>query len=699
MAADLGELWITIKANTTRLASEIQRDAARAGEDAGASAGGGFARKFAGAAAAVGGATLVADFLRDASAAASDLNETVSKTANVFGSAGQGVLDWSKDSATAFGMSQQQALDAASSFGAMFVQLGQSEKAAAANSEAVVKLAADLGSFNNLGTDEVVDMMSSAFRGEYDSIQRVLPAINGTAVANKALEQTGKKSAAALTEQEKAAAVLTLAQEQGALAADDFAETQDGVANHTKIVQAQFADLQAVIGGPLNRVVSIALDVFSSLIGVLTGVATWVGEAWAWMVKFQTPLKVVAGVILTLLLPAMTMLAVQAAVAAAANVVAFASIVGGWLAAGATAVAMSLVMAAAWIVALGPVGLIIAAVAAVVAVLVLLWKKVDWFREFWTAVWETLQEAVAAVVDWLVGTAWPFIKKVCDWIAEVVGWVVGAVKIYLAVLLAVWITVFTKVWDVVKWVFDKVWAFVQWAMEKVWNVVQFYIGLVLKVWDGIRAIWTWVSDIFGRVWTYIRDTVTAIWQVIWDKIGPVVTFVRDTFSGVYSAVRDWLGRVASFVGDKVDAIVGFFTGMKDRVVDAGKNMVRGLWEGIQSMWGWIKDKIMGFVKDALPDVVEKALGIHSPSRVFARIGQNVVLGLRQGIAGERTGLLGDMAALVPAGGLGWAGGAGPAAAPASVQVFIGDERLEARMVRVQQAAAADQAGRLVSAGV
>lgn len=79
----------------------------------------------------------------------------------------------------------------------------------------------------------------------------------------------------------------------------------------------------------------------------------------------------------------------------------------------------------------------------------------------------------------------------------------------------------------------------------------------------------------------------------------------------------------------VDAIISAFLDSLPDIIEVGKNIVRGLWEGIKAMASWIGDKVSGFV-GGLVDGVKGVLGIHSPSRVFAGIGQNMALGLGQG---------------------------------------------------------------------
>lgn len=79
----------------------------------------------------------------------------------------------------------------------------------------------------------------------------------------------------------------------------------------------------------------------------------------------------------------------------------------------------------------------------------------------------------------------------------------------------------------------------------------------------------------------------------------------------------------------VDTIISTFLDSLPDIIEVGKDIVRGLWEGIKAMASWIGEKVSGFV-GGLVDGVKGVLGIHSPSRVFAGIGQNMALGLGQG---------------------------------------------------------------------
>lgn len=219
-----------------------------------------------GLAAATGFALLGAAAVKggiDAIGKASDLNETLSKSSAIFGDNASAMDKWAKGAARSAGLSRQAALEAAAGFGDMFTQIGFTSDNAAKMSKDVVQMSADLGSFNNLDTADVADRMSAAFRGEYDSLQAVIPNINAARVESEALAKTGKKTAKELTAQEKAAAVLAIVHKDGSRAMGDFKKTSGGLANQQKILRAQFENLQGAIGQKLLPVAILLVTWFN----------------------------------------------------------------------------------------------------------------------------------------------------------------------------------------------------------------------------------------------------------------------------------------------------------------------------------------------------------------------------------------------------------------------------------------------------
>ena len=220
----------------------------------------------------LGAATIAAKKAVDA---ASDLNETVSKSQQIFPKTQKQIQAFAATSATALGLSRQQALEGAASFGNFFNQIHIGEKQSAKMSTGLLKLSSDLASFNNANPSDVMESFLSATRGEYDSLQKFIPTINAATVQTEALRMSHKKSAKDLTDSDKALALYAIAQRDAGKAQGDFARTSTGAANQTRILSAQAKNLQATIGTAL-------LPVYNQLLLVLTGkVMPALEELWA----------------------------------------------------------------------------------------------------------------------------------------------------------------------------------------------------------------------------------------------------------------------------------------------------------------------------------------------------------------------------------------------------------------------------------
>lgn len=254
----------------------------------------GLSEKLGKLGAVVAGAS-VGDWLLDAIGKASDLNETVSKSQAIFEGQANSVRQWSQGAAQSMGLSSQAALDAATSFGDMFRQLGDSGPMAAQTSQQVVQLAADLGSFNNLETGDVIDRLSASFRGEYDSLQAIIPNINAARVEQEALTESGKTSASQLTQQEKAHATLAIVMKDGALAQGDFAKTADGAANTAKRNAAAFEDLQAKVGQGLLSAFQALQGVVGATIGAASALADVIGKIAGAFSSLPGPVQMMIG--------------------------------------------------------------------------------------------------------------------------------------------------------------------------------------------------------------------------------------------------------------------------------------------------------------------------------------------------------------------------------------------------------------------
>ncbi len=114
-----------------------------------------------------------------------------------------------------------------------------------------------------------------------------------------------------------------------------------------------------------------------------------------------------------------------------------------------------------------------------------------------------------------------------------------------------------------------------------------------------------------------------------EKLPQVIELGMKMVMAIVRGLAENLPQIVRSVLDMMATIVKTFVSSLPDIVNVGKQIVKGLWEGIKAMGGWIKEKVGGFFSGIVSGVKSK-LGIHSPSRVFAGIGENMALGLGEG---------------------------------------------------------------------
>ena len=201
---------------------------------------------------------------------ASDLNEAVNKAVVTFGKASGVVTEFADTSAKKFGISQRAANEYAATLGVILQGSGIAAKASADMSVDLVKLSADLASFNNIPIDVALEKIRAGLVGESEPLRTVGVLLSEAAVRQKALDMGLIKGKAVMTDAQKVQARYALILEQTSKQQGDFARTADGAANKERILAARMEDLRAKIGQRL-------LPVYVKLLGFIADkVFPWV---------------------------------------------------------------------------------------------------------------------------------------------------------------------------------------------------------------------------------------------------------------------------------------------------------------------------------------------------------------------------------------------------------------------------------------
>jgi hypothetical protein len=225
-----------------------------------------------------------------AAQAASDFNETVSKSGIIFGEASTEIKAFADTAAEALGLSKQAALDAAATMGTFGKSAGLAGADLSNFSIEMVKLSGDLASFHNANPADVALALGAALRGEAEPIRKFGVLLNDAAVKAQAMKMGLYDGTGALDAQAKVLATQQIILQQTSDAQGDFARTSEGAANQQRILKAQVDNAKVSIGQAF-------LPILEAVLPVLVTFATAIGNNTDAFIAFVAVIGTISGAI------------------------------------------------------------------------------------------------------------------------------------------------------------------------------------------------------------------------------------------------------------------------------------------------------------------------------------------------------------------------------------------------------------------
>ena len=186
-----------------------------------------------------------------------------------------------------------------------------------------------------------------------------------------------------------------------------------------------------------------------------------------------------------------------------------------------------------------------------------------------------------------------------------------------------------------------------------WNaVIDFMTSLPEKVGNIVSSIGEWFSSLpekigyalgfaVGKIGEWVGNMVVTVTTEVPKIVSSVVKFFEELPGNIWTAIlktldviSEWRERMVAFVVVEipkiVSSIVEEFKKLPGELKKLGKFIWDGLINGLKDAWSTVTDGIKSFT-DGFVNGFKEALGIHSPSTVFAGIGGYIVQGLANGI--------------------------------------------------------------------
>lgn len=319
----------------------------------------------------------------------------------------------------------------------------------------------------------------------------------------------------------------------------DIAEKQmDNLWDQLALIKDQLIDVAIELGQHIVPILKDSvLPMFEKFVEWVGKLAKWFGDLDPrWQEIILTALAFLAAVGPLLIIVGKIVFAVGQLIPIFSKVGALVKLVGGIFSG----------------VALGPIALIIAAIAAFAAIVFLVIKYWEPLKEFFVRLWEGIKKVFSAVWEWIKDL---FLKY------HPIGLVIShweEIKEF-----------FINLWDRVKEIFGAAWEFLK-------DLFLRYhpIGLVISHWEGIKdffvGLWDKVKTIFKNAVTavidrvkYLRDKFVGYFEKIRDKVSGIWDKVTG---GIKGAVNNIIGHVENMVNWSVRQINRFIGGI-NRVVD------------------------------------------------------------------------------------------------------------------------------------
>ncbi len=424
---------------------------------------------------------------------ASNVQEANNKVGVAFGDSADEVRKFADGAIESCGLAEGTALDMASTFGDMGTSMGLSQGEASKMSTSMVQLSGDLASFKNISNDESMTALNGVFTGETESLKRLGVVMTQANLDNYAMANGFGKTTSEMTEAEKVNLRYAYVMDATKNAQGDFARTVD----------ERTSEASASIG-------EILLPIIAKILGKVS----------EWIQKFTDLDDGTKKILIVIAL-------------LVASIAPIAGIIGGIATVVSAVTTIIPLLGGAFTALVGPIGIVIAIIAGVIAVGVLLYKN-----------WDEIKEKAGQLKDWLgekftaIGTG---IKDA----------VTGAK-------------------DAVTEKFNGIRDTMKSAMSEAKDQVSERLGAIKSAYEenggGLKGIASGTMEAIKQYYKLGYDAINALTggrlgdvaSAFRDKMGEAKNTVSNVMESIKNAFTSKLGEARDFVGNAIQRIKSFF---------------------------------------------------------------------------------------------------------------------------------------------
>lgn len=371
------------------------------------------------------------------------------------------------------------------------------------------------------------------------------------------------------------------------------ATMQDNLAGQLTILKSQLEGLAISIG-------EILMPYIRQIVGWIQGLVDWLNSldegtkkiivTVALVAAALGPVLIVIGKVVGAIGTIMTV--VPQIASAISGVIGFVS--------GTVIPAISAVVAA--------IGWVPLAIAAVVAILVVLYNKCEWFRDAVNAIWTKIKEffvsaweVICSFFTETIPNAW---NSLVSFFQGIPAWWSGLWQSVGDFFSSIWtnmmnnpvltgiVDMIRSLWENISTTLQGIWNGIKTAASGAWELIKnVVLGSVLLLIDLVTGNFTKLKEDAANIWNNIKNAASNIWNGIKQVVGSLaqglanhvsilLTGLKNTITNIWTAIKNTASSAWNGLKNLVSSIA---SNLKQAAVNAFKSMVSGIRSALSSL--------------------------------------------------------------------------------------------------------------------
>lgn len=161
-------------------------------------------------------------------------------------------------------------------------------------------------------------------------------------------------------------------------------------------------------------------------------------------------------------------------------------------------------------------------------------------------------------------------------------------------------------------------------------LLQGTVGVIQGLIAALPELILMIAEMLPDMLPTIIEAILSIIPMLIDNMPLFLEAGAKLIGGLLEGIWKSVPKLLEGIWNIIVSMVNYYKQLPGMLLEVGKNMITGLWNGIKNVSQWVIDKIKGLGKSIL-SAVKGIFGIHSPSKEFAVIGEYNMLGLEKGM--------------------------------------------------------------------